>query len=141
MLTIRHDIKLSVYPLLCGFCATGAASLRLAALTDDLCVWTVWSATVVVFGAHHITTASQHSLYASDLPECEGLSVLPQYFFPRVVLLKKELRCAWDKFFWGVAASATGVLNHVKTLSCLVGQFYAMKGGFGFIQDVVRKLI
>ncbi len=56
MLAIRHDIKLSVYPLLSGFGTTRAASLRLAALTDDLYVWAVWSATVVVLGAHHIAT-------------------------------------------------------------------------------------
>ena len=71
----------------------------------------------------------------------EGLGVLPKYFLPSVVLFKKALCGSRDKFFWGMTASLTGVLNHVKTLSGLVGQFYAMKGGLGFIQDVVRKLI
>ncbi|HIF6163890.1 TPA: hypothetical protein ACX3IN_004952, partial [Vibrio parahaemolyticus] len=69
------------------------------------------------------------------------LGVLPKYLFPSVVLFKKEPRCSRDKFFWGMAVSATCVLNHVKALSGLVGQFYAMKGGLGFIQDMVRKLI
>lgn len=141
MLTVWHDIKLSGYPLLGRFGATRAASLRLAALTDDFCMRAVWSTTVVVFGAHHIATARQHSFYTSDLPETEGLGMLPKYLFPRVVLFKKEFCGSRDKFIWSVAASATGVLNHVKTLGCLVGQFYAMKGGLGFIQGVVRKLI
>ena len=55
MLTVRHDIKLSGYPLFGGFGATRAASLRLAALTDDLSMWAVWSAAVVVFGTHYVT--------------------------------------------------------------------------------------
>lgn len=55
MLTVRHDIKLSGYPLLGGFGATRAASLRLAALTDDFSMWAVWSTAVVMFGAHHVT--------------------------------------------------------------------------------------
>lgn len=52
MLTVRHDIKLSVYPLLGGFGATRA----LAALTDNFSMWAVWSATVVVFGPHQVAT-------------------------------------------------------------------------------------
>lgn len=55
MLAVRHDIKLSGYPLLGGFGATRAASLRLAALTDDFCMWAVWSVAVVVFGPHQVT--------------------------------------------------------------------------------------
>ena len=89
MLTVRHDIKLSGYPLLGGFGATRAASLRLAALTDDFSMWTVWSSAVVVFGAHYVAAARQHSFYASDLPETESLGVLPKYLFPSVVLFKK----------------------------------------------------
>ncbi|PNG62353.1 hypothetical protein SC81_22280, partial [Vibrio vulnificus] len=114
MLTVWHGIKLSGYPLFGGFGATRAASLRLAALTDYFCMWTVWSAAVVVFSAHHIATARQHSFYASDLPETEGLGVLPKYLFPSVVLFKKKLRGSRDKFFWGMTASATGVLNHAN---------------------------
>lgn len=114
MLTIRHDIKLSGYPLLCGFGTTRAASLRLAALADDPCVRAVWGATVVVFGAHHIATASQHSFYARDLPKTEGMSMLPQYFFPRFAFVKKKLCRPRDKFFWCMKTSiASGVLNHV----------------------------
>lgn len=114
MLTIRHDIKLGGYPLLCGFSATRAASLRLAALADDFCMWTVWSAAVVVFGSHHIATARQHSFYASDLPETEGLGVLPKYLFPRFAFVKKKLCCPRDKFIWCMKTSiASGILNHV----------------------------
>ena len=121
MLTVWHDIKLSGYPLLGGFGATRAASLRLTALTDDFCMWAVWSTAVVVFGSHHIATTCQHSFYASDLPETEGLGMLPKYLFPRIVLFKKEFCGSRDKFIWCVAASATGVLNHsVKKFNRLV---------------------
>lgn len=90
---------------------------------------------------HHVTATREHSLYASDLPKAEGLGVLPKYLFPSVALFKKEPRCSRNKFFWGMTASTTGILNHVKTLSGLVDLFYAIKGGLGFIQDVGRKLI
>ncbi len=55
MLTVRHDIKLSGYPLLGGFGTARAAGLRLAALTDDLSMWAVWGIAVVVFGSHYVT--------------------------------------------------------------------------------------
>ncbi len=88
MLTIRHDIELSVYPLLGGFRTTRAASLRLAALTDDLSVRAIRCSAIVVFGAHHIGAAREHAFHASDLPKAEGLSVFPKHFFPSVVFFK-----------------------------------------------------
>ena len=100
MLTVRHDIKLSVYPLLSGFVATRAASLCLAALADDLSVWTVWCAAIVVFGTHQVSTASQHAFYACDLPKTEGMGMFPQHLLPSVVFFKQELCGARDKFFW-----------------------------------------
>lgn len=105
MLTVRHDIKLSGYPLLGGFGAARAASLRLAALTDDLCVRAIRCVAVVMFGAHYVAAARQHSFYASDLPEIESLSVFPENLFPSVVFFKKEFRCSRNKFFWCMASS------------------------------------
>lgn len=88
MLTVRHDIKLGVYPLLGGFSATRAASLRLAALTDNLSMRAVWSAAVVVFGTHQVAATCEHAFNASDLPEAKSLSMFPQYLFPSVVLFE-----------------------------------------------------
>ena len=88
MLTVRHDIKLGVYPLLGGFSATRAASLRLAALTDNLSMRAVWSAAVVVFSTHQVAATREHAFNASDLPEAKSLSMFPQYLFPSVVFFE-----------------------------------------------------
>ena len=117
MLTVRHDIKLSMYPLLCGFGATGAASLRLAALTDDLSVRAVRCSAIVVFGTHHIGAACEHAFHASDLPKAEGLSMFPQNLLPSVVLCEQEFCCPWDKLFRGMSATSftPSVLSQVRT--------------------------
>ncbi len=117
MLTVWHDIKLSVYPLLSGLSTTRAASLRLAALTDDLSVWAVRCSAIVMFGAHHIGAAREHAFHASDLPKAEGLSMFPQNLLPSVVLFEQEFGCSWDKLFWGMSATpiTPSVLSQVKT--------------------------
>lgn len=117
MLTVRHDIKLSVYPVLGGLRTTRAASLRLAALTDDLSVRAVWCVAIVVFGAHHIGAAHEHAFHASDLPKAEGLSMFPQNLLPNVVLCEQEFCCPWDKLFRGMSATSftPSVLSQVRT--------------------------
>ena len=117
VLTVRHDIELSVYPLLGGFRTTRAASLRLAALTDDLSVRAVRCSAVVVFGAHHIGATGEHAFHASDLPKAEGLSMFPQSLLPSVVLCEQEFCCSWDKLFRGMSAASftPSVLSQVRT--------------------------
>ena len=88
-----------MYPLLSGFVATRAASLCLAALADNLSVWTVWCAAIVVFGTHQVSTASQHAFYACDLPKTEGMGMFPQHLLPSVVFFKQELCGARDELF------------------------------------------
>ena len=116
MLTVWHNIKLSVYPLLGGFSATRAASLRLAALTDNLSMRAVWSAAVVVFGPHQVTATREHAFNASDLPEAKSLSMFPQYLFPSVVLFEQEFCGSRNKLFWRMSATfAMGILNQGNT--------------------------
>lgn len=117
MLTVWHNIKLSVYPLLGGFSATRAASLRLAALTDNLSMRAVWSAAVVVFSTHQVAATREHAFNASDLPEAKSLSMFPQYLFPSVVLCEQEFCCPWDKLFRGMSTTSVtpSVLSQVKT--------------------------
>lgn len=117
MLTVRHDIKLGVYPLLGGFNATRAASLRLAALTDDLSMQAVRCSAIVMFGAHHIGAACEHAFHASNLPKAEGLGMFPQNLLPSVILCEQEFGCPWDKLFRGMSATSItpSVLSQVKT--------------------------
>lgn len=112
MFTVRHDIKLSVYPLLSGLSTTRAASLRLAALTDDLSVWAVRCYAIVMFGA-----TREHAFHVSDLPKAEGLGMFPQNLLSSAILFEQEFGCSWDKLFRGMSAMSItpSVLSQVKT--------------------------